>query len=251
MVLGEARAANPWVLFMVRMVWTTLQLLWFMVPRIWKKIPVIFYEQIIVWMVWTTAPAALVHGSKDLEKILVIFYAQNDGSYGLNHSPADLVHGKTSKSFLQIFCHDATNLFTVYCTVYISLHQCECKTSVSASRRNFILAEFLIDHMELQKLINIKPLGIGFGTNMWVRAGGWGGRWEGLKGSFPTARKYPPYTGDLPFYQWRGKGEEISRKTEPISFKLCRTSIFVKTWSLTNWGFSQICYIKNFPVKSW
>ena len=50
------------------------------------------------------------------------------------------------------------------------------KTSVSASRPNFILAEFLIDHMELQKLINIKPLGIGFGTKMWVRAGGWVGR---------------------------------------------------------------------------
>ena len=52
------------------------------------------------------------------EKIPVIFYAQNDGSYGLNHSPADLVHGKTSKSFLQIFCHDATNLFTVYYTFH-------------------------------------------------------------------------------------------------------------------------------------
>ena len=64
------------------------------------------------------APAALVHGSKDLEKIPVIFYAQNDGSFGLNHSPADLVHGKTSKSFLQIFCHDATNLFTVYYTFH-------------------------------------------------------------------------------------------------------------------------------------
>ena len=86
-----------------------------------EKIPVIFYAQKDGSYGLNHAPAALVHGSKDLEIIPVIFYAQNDGSYGLNHSPADLVHGKTSKSFLQIFCHDATNLFTVYCTVY-SVH---------------------------------------------------------------------------------------------------------------------------------